>query len=200
MSDAIHTIDPKSWVQNFGDYLYNIAFYKVSDGELAEDLVQDTFLAALKAKDKFQAKSSEKTWLTSILNNKIIDHYRAKKSSQDIDTYLTSTEDKFTDSFFEPSENDNLHWKDENRSSTWNTDDMNLLDNESFYTIFIACIDKLPSKLAEIIRFKFIDNSTSEDICKTVGISSANYFVIIHRSKILLRECLDINWFSHEKN
>lgn len=200
MTDAIISLNPSLWVQNYGDYLYNIAFYKVNDSELAEDIVQETFLSALKAKDIFQAKSSEKTWLTSILNNKIIDYYRSKKTNQDIDTYLSATEDSFLNSFFELSEKGNMHWKEEKLSIDWNSEEKNLLDNELFYTIFIGCIDNLPKNLSMIMRFKFIDQSNSEDICKSIGITPSNFFVLIHRSKILLRECLDIKWFRHENN
>lgn len=200
MTDAIISLNPSLWVQNYGDYLYNIAFYKVNDSELAEDIVQETFLSALKAKDNFQAKSSEKTWLTSILNNKIIDYYRSKKTNQDIDTYLSATEDSFSNSFFELSEKGNLHWKEEKQSIDWNSEEKNLLDNELFYTIFIGCIDNLPKNLSIIMRYKFIEQSNSEDICKSIGITSSNFFVLIHRSKILLRECLDIKWFRHENN
>lgn len=200
MTDAIISLNPSLWVQNYGDYLYNIAFYKVNDSELAEDIVQETFLSALKAKDNFQAKSSEKTWLTSILKNKIIDYYRSKKTNQDIDTYLSATEDSFSNSFFELSEKGNMHWKEEKQSIDWNSEEINLLDNELFYTIFIGCIDNLPKNLSMIMRYKFIDQSNSEDVCKLIGITSSNFFVLIHRSKILLRECLDIKWFRHENN
>ena len=73
-----------------------------------------------------------------------------------------------------------------------------LLDNEDFCLVFMNCIDKLPTKLSAIIKSKFLNHEGSEEICKAMDISSSNYFVIVHRSKILLRECLDVNWFRHE--
>ena len=76
-----HTLEPRSWVENHGDYLFNFAIVRVNDREKAEDLVQETFLAGLKAQDKFQGKSSERTWLISILKRKIFDTYRKKYSS-----------------------------------------------------------------------------------------------------------------------
>ena len=62
------------------DYLYAYAISRISDEEQARDLVQETFLAALEKVDKFEGKSSERTWLTAILRNKIIDVYRKKSS------------------------------------------------------------------------------------------------------------------------
>ena len=198
MADTKIQLDPCQWVQRYGDYLYNIARFKVNDLENAEDLVQETFLSALKSKDNFQAKSSEKTWLTSILNNKIIDYYRSKKIISDLDHYLDSTEEGFTNSFFEPNEKNHLHWKIDKEGIEWKEDVTELLDNEDFYLVFMNCIDKLPIKLSAIIKSKFLNHEGSEEICKAMDISSSNYFVIVHRSKILLRECLDVNWFRHE--
>jgi len=67
-----HTLKPQNWVEQHGNYLFNYAIVRVNDREKAEDLVQETFLAGLKAQDNFQGKSSERTWLISILKRKII--------------------------------------------------------------------------------------------------------------------------------
>lgn len=79
--------ETKQWVDLYGDYLYNYAIYKGIAIEQAKDLVQDTFLAALKSFDKFEAKSSVKTWLVSILRNKIADYYRkiSKEKSETLE-------------------------------------------------------------------------------------------------------------------
>ena len=69
------------WVEEHGDLLYRFARYRVSSHELAEDLVQITFISALKDWQRFRRESSPKTWLVSILRHKIIDHYRRKKTS-----------------------------------------------------------------------------------------------------------------------
>ena len=71
-----HTLNPENWLEKYGDYLYNYAFSRVSDAATAEDIVQETFLSAYKSKENFEGRASEKTWLASILKNKIIDHYR----------------------------------------------------------------------------------------------------------------------------
>ncbi|MDH5627721.1 MAG: sigma-70 family RNA polymerase sigma factor, partial [Candidatus Krumholzibacteria bacterium] len=72
-------IDPKNWVDEHGDALFRFAILRVRNEELAADLVQDTFLSALKARDGFRGGSTLRTWLTGILKHKIIDHYRKNK-------------------------------------------------------------------------------------------------------------------------
>src|SRR5215468_1457294 len=67
---------PEDWVEAHGDYLFNFAIGQVRDAGVAEDLVQETFLAALKGRDRFAGQSSERTWLVGILRHKIYDHLR----------------------------------------------------------------------------------------------------------------------------
>ena len=80
MNAVSNQLDPHTWVKSHADYLYAYTIKRISDDEQAKDLVQETFLAALEKVDKFEGKSSERTWLTAILKNKIIDVYRKKSS------------------------------------------------------------------------------------------------------------------------
>ena len=104
-------INPKEWVSKYGDYLFSIALLKTNNKETAEDLVQDTFASAIKAKELFRGDSSEKTWLVSILNNKIIDFYKKKDILKNTDEYLTDTEQSFDAIFFESDYYSKAHWK-----------------------------------------------------------------------------------------
>src|SRR5574341_585861 len=70
------TTAPEDWVEVHGEYLFNFAIGQVRDPSVAEDLVQDTLLAAFKARDRFSGRSSERTWLVGILRHKIFDHLR----------------------------------------------------------------------------------------------------------------------------
>src|SRR6266566_3801634 len=67
---------PGDWVETHADYLFNFAIGQVRDTGVAEDLVQETFLAAIKSQDGFSGRSSERTWLVGILRHKICDHLR----------------------------------------------------------------------------------------------------------------------------
>ena len=93
-------LNPKAWLSLYGDYLFSMAMYKVGHKETSEDLVQETFVSAMKTKETFRGDSSEKTWLVTILKNKIIDHYRKKDVLKDTASYLDETEDSFSEHFF----------------------------------------------------------------------------------------------------
>ena len=71
-----HTINPNNWIKLYSDYLFNYTISRVNDREIARDLVSETFLSGLKSMENFSGKASERTWLTSILKRKVIDHYR----------------------------------------------------------------------------------------------------------------------------
>ena len=68
--------DPEPWLEKHGDYLYGYAMLRVRDAAVAEDLVQETLLAALEGFASFGGRSSERTWLVGILKHKLIDHFR----------------------------------------------------------------------------------------------------------------------------
>jgi RNA polymerase sigma-70 factor (ECF subfamily) len=169
--------EPAQWVSRYGDYLYSLAVLKVNDTATAEDLVQETFMAAIKAKGTYRGDSSEKTWLVSILNNKVIDYYRKKDVLKNATTYLSETEESFT----------------ENRDWTIYADDS--LNQMEFQKVIQFCIQKMPPRLIPVFIARFLDQEESELICKVLDISPSNYWVMIHRAKILMRSCLEKNWF-----
>ena len=81
MTQTENTLNPKEWVKNYSDTLYRFAALRVNDEETAKDLIQETFLAALRNAESYRGEISEKNWLFTILKNKIIDHYRKKAST-----------------------------------------------------------------------------------------------------------------------
>ena len=192
MKDQRDKLRPAEWLKNYGDYLYSVAFLKVSSKETAEDLVQDTFISAYKAKDSFREDSSEKTWLAAILKNKIIDHYRKKDVLKDAVGYITNTESEFDSHFF--NEN-NGHWLNSSSPTNWNETADKKLNQLEFNKVLQYCIQKMPPKIIPVFMAKFLDEENSEVICKDFNISSSNYWVILHRAKVLMRSCLEKNWF-----
>ncbi len=78
-------VNPALWLDLYSDYLFSYALSRVHNKEVAEDMVQDTFLSAIKSKNSFQQKSTERTWLTSILKNKIIDYYKKKSTQKEVE-------------------------------------------------------------------------------------------------------------------
>jgi len=177
------------WVNLYSDNLFTWAYHKTSSKEIAEDIVQDTFVSAHQAIDRFNHQSQAKTWLFSILNNKIIDHYR--KSARQINTI--SDEEKAsinqTNSLF----NENGGWVANANSLNWETEE-NILDNSEFKKTMEHCIAKLPDKWKVAVVGKYTLEKKSEEICKELKITSSNYWQILHRAKLQLKACIEKNW------
>ena len=192
MNAVAEILKPGDWVKTYADYLYSLALIKVSNKETAEDLVQETFLSALKAKNTFKNGSSEKTWLTAILKNKIIDHYRKKDILKDVSTYISDTDKGFDEHFF--NEHDG-HWMMQSAPLAWKESADAKVNRNEFNKIIQYCIQKMPNKLVPVFVAKFLDDAEADIICKEFNITSSNYWVIIHRAKVLIRSCLEKNWF-----
>jgi RNA polymerase sigma-70 factor (ECF subfamily) len=185
-------LNPTSWVASFGDYLFSYAVLKVGDRQSAEDLVQETFISAIKGKDSFKGHSSEKTWLVTILKNKITDYYRKKDVLRNATEYIAGTEDDFTDHFFDPQDG---HWRNDATPGYWAESADSAIHTSEFGKVLQMCIHKMPPKLIPVFVARFIDEEDSDSICKVNGISPSNYWVMIHRAKVLMRSCLEKNWF-----
>lgn len=179
------------WIDSYSEYLYSWAYYKTSHRETAEDMVQETFLAACQAIDKFENKSNPKTWLTSILNNKIYDYYK-KKAKSLIQNFSQASDD--SDSFLEKYFDENGKWQTKSAPTTWDSDE-NLLDNSEFLEVLRFCIDNLPELWNFAVSLKFISNKKGSEICQDLDISQSNYWQILHRAKLQLRECIENNWY-----
>lgn len=173
------------WVKRYTRDLYAWASKKVPDLTVAEDLVQDTFLAAAEQFDSFRGDSSPKTWLMGILKNKIAEHYR-KVIRENTTSGLEEA-----DRFF----NADGHWNLTQQPQSWAGDAENITDIPEFNKVLDACMEYLPQVMNACIRLKFIDDKKGEEICRELGISPANYWQLIHRAKLQLRHCLEKHWF-----
>ena len=190
-------IRPSEWVSLYGDYLFSLAMLKTRNETLSEDLVQDTFLSAIKAKDSFRQESSEKTWLATILKNKIIDHYRKKDVLKDSTGYLEETAQTFHNAFFSNEPQTYGHWA-KAIPKNWLAKkgaDSRLMTAE-LNRVIMDCIDKMPERLMPVFLARFIDQEDPATICKEFNITPSNYWVIIHRAKMLMRSCLEKNWLN----
>lgn len=176
-----------NWVEKYTENLYSWAFHKVSNTELARDLVQDTFLVAAEKYDTFKGNSSPKTWLFSILNHKIIDYYR-KKVNQPV-----SVENQSFSNFFDV-EGD---WNENQKPKRWNEDtDDHLLDDDEFQIVLNKCLDALPEQWGICVKLKYLTDKKGEEICQELDITPSNFWQIVHRAKLRLRDCIEKNWYS----
>ena len=184
MSD--HQINPNKWVDLYSDYLYNYTVSRVNDRDMARDLVQDTFLAALKSMKNFKGEASERTWLISILKRKIIDHYRKINSNKG--------KAEIRISYNEASETEG-DWLEERVADPFDKTAEDTMQNTELGDAIFNCLSKLPEKQAEVFRMKTIEGLETEDICNELNITASNLWVIIHRARTAMANCLKENWF-----
>ena len=178
-----NTLSPERWIQNYADYLFSYAAYRVNDREQAEDLVQETFLSAYKSRDQFKGQANEKTWLTSIIKNKIIDYYRSNARKNKV----LINESDYT-AFFQV---ENGHWNKESLPGRINLDGLDQLQQKELSKIIEKCMKLLPTIWSQIGKMKWLDDEKTDLICKAFDITPSNFWVNIHRAKLQMRDCID---------
>ncbi len=180
-------LHPELWVDAHGDYLYNFAWSRVQSKETAEDLVQETFISALKGKALFRGESTELTWLLSILKRKVIDHYRKN-----------STRKEFSASHFsKPFQNEEGiqgQWIMERAPKDWQREMHAPTRQDEFQDIMALCLSLLPEKWRAVFVLKVMEEINSDEVCKEIGCSASNLWVILHRARLKLRECIETKW------
>ncbi len=173
-----------NWLNEHGDYLYRFALARLRDPHLAEDAVQETFLAAIK-NPSFAEQSSPRTWLTGILKHKVIDILR--KGVREIAASELVEEDANMDEFFD----EKGHWTD--RPQAWGMPE-DTLKQQQFLVILQKCMDKLPAKQQALFVLRDVEEEANEDICKELNISTTNAWVMLYRARMGMRKCLEMNW------
>ena len=182
---SINKIDPTKWVDKYSDYLFNYTIARVNDRELANDLISETFLAGLKSMKNFKGEASERTWLISILKRKIIDQYRKINSNKGrAEVKIKYKEDS--------NEGD---WLEEQAPDRFDKTAEDMMENEELGFAILNCMESLPEKQAKIFKMKTIDGFDTETICNEFNITPSNLWVIIHRARTTLAQCLEKNWF-----
>jgi RNA polymerase sigma-70 factor (ECF subfamily) len=190
--------DPGVWLDEHGDYLYKYALFRLRDGAAAEDAVQETFLAAIKAYARFEGRGSERTWLVGILKHKITDHFR--KSIREAPIGETEHDDGPEHAeFFTRTDGWDNHWNTDYAPTEWHSTPEQLVEQTDFWRVFNDCLSPLPARTASAFTFREIDGLTSEEICELLNISVNNLWVILHRARLHLRNCLEVNWFKRDR-
>ncbi len=170
-------------------YLLRYASLQLRDAGAAEDAVQDTLIAALEGWDRFGGKSSVKTWLTGILKHKIIDHIRRQSREQPLVAGDSDQgEAEAVDALFL----ENGHWRQP--PSNWGDPDK-ALENKAFMAVFEDCARNMSAKTSRAFMMREVMELPTEEICKELDISTTNCWVMLHRARLTLRECLEMKWF-----
>lgn len=181
---------PEKWVERYGDALFRYVVSRLRDAELAEELVQQTFLAALANRTQFTGVGSEKGWLMSILKRKMIDHLRSQNRAQNLDSNEDSGDP--LDQFFDR----HGGWRQRMRATLLKP--LDSVDRDEFWPIFQECISGLPNKQAGAFLLREVDDLTTDAICKDLDVSASNLWVLLHRARLRLAACMKKRWL-HEK-
>lgn len=171
------------------DYLLRFARLQLRNDAWAEDAVSDTLLAALSKPQSFGNRSQLKTWLVGILKHKLIDalrHHGREVSG------LETTEDGNADPL------DYLHFKADGHFSEvpadWGNPEAQL-SSQQFFEVLEACTTQLPPNQGRLFLMREWLELSSEEICKELALTPTNLYVQLHRARLRLRECLELNWY-----
>jgi len=189
--NGAHDLNPERWVDEHGDFLFHYALSRLRDPVRAEDFVQEALLAALRSTDRYLGRSCERSWLTGILKHKLLDHFRKagrETNFTDLEFYGEEENKTFENQAFPD------HWNDSCAPGEWEAAGA-ALDREEFWRVFHRCSSKLPERVARVFLLREVDDVSSEEICNALNISPNNLWVMLHRARLALRRCLEMNWF-----
>ena len=187
MAADSHTLEPSTWVDRYSRELFRFAVQRLRNEDDAEDVVQETFLTAWRTRDSFRGDLSERNWLYMILKSRIIDLVRKRQTRQKT---FTDVEDVGEDTFREDG-----HWAPEYRAQQWPPDSMDHVERLEFQEVFDRCLGGLNERSRLIFLAKEVDGFEADEICQEFDITPSNLWVILHRARLKLRECLQKNWF-----
>ena len=184
--------EPENWVDEYADDLFRYAMFRLRDPERAEDVVQETFLAALHARKQFSGRSSEKTWLTGILKHKIVDQIRKASRERPLNAVESPMDSPYEDVF-----DNEGKWRD--GPADWGADPSKDLEKKEFKKVFERCLADLPPHLGDAFSLRELDGLSSKEVCKVLDVSATNLWVMLYRARTRLRRCLEMNWFELKK-
>ena len=175
------------WVEAHGDYLFNFALGQVRDTGTAEDLVQETFLAAIRARDRFAGNSSERTWLVGILRHKIYDHLRYTCRERSVRADVAPGDDEAWE--------EAVMWLHDVAAESQSPS--RRIELAEFRANLEIALGKLPPRVAQVFQLYEMEERPNAEVCQKLNISESNLWVMLHRARKQLREHLS-GWMSGE--
>lgn len=175
------------WLTTHGDYLFNLAVGQVRDASVAEDLVQETFLAALRAPDRFSGRSAPRTWLVGILRHKIYDHLRRVCRERPVNLQIASAgEDSET-------WDTSLAWL--HQAAAECNSPSRRMELAELRAALETALGKLPPRIAQVFQLYAVEERDNREVCDRLNISESNLWVMLHRARKQLRTELG-NWWN----
>jgi RNA polymerase sigma-70 factor (ECF subfamily) len=186
------TSDPTGWVDAHGDRLFRYALSRIRDERAAEDLVQETFIAALRSREKFKAESSELTWMTGILRNKIFEHLRSQSREIAIDPVAENEEKE--NSLFDVGG----HWNGASAPADWGGEPHRRAESAEFGRALRDCLDALTPNVARAFVLREMEGVEHLTCAQAMGVPPGRLAVLLYRARMRLRRCLERNFFTVE--
>lgn len=178
--------DPAEWVNRHGDVLYRYAIARLRNKESAEEAVQETFVAALRHQQQFTGTGSEGAWLVGILKRKIVDHIRQRtKAGVQLES---QGENDLAEILFDRSG----AWRAEFRRDDFRP--LDSLEREEFWKVLRSCMEGLPSRQADVFALRTMEQCSTEEICKDLKITASTVWVLLHRARTRLANCMRSHW------
>ena len=185
--------DPSAWVDAYGDRLFRYALSRLRDERAAEDLVQDALVTALRARERFEGRSSELTWLTGILRLKIFEHLRRQAR----EAALTLPEDGGDDresAWFEA----DGHWRAADAPADWGGEPHARAESAEFSDALRRCLDALTPSVSRAFVLREMEGAAASDCAEALGVEPAHLAVLLYRARLRLRRCLEKGYFAPE--
>lgn len=170
-------------------YLMRFARLQLRNEAWAEDAVSETMLAALARPQAFEGRSQMRTWLVGILKHKIIDILRQRQREVTLDS---GSDDDGADPLEHMAFKADGHYAE--APTDWGNPEQSL-GSRQFMAVLNACTEKLPPVQARLFLMREWLELSSDEICKELGLTPTNLYVQLHRARLRLRECLELNWF-----
>jgi RNA polymerase sigma-70 factor (ECF subfamily) len=189
---TVEISNPEAWLDEHGDGLFAYAMGRVRDPNLAEDLVQETLLAAIEARDTFQGRSSLRTWLIGILRHKMLQHLRRNGQAGKEVRFAEIADDAIDAQFTRSGK-----WKRE--PGSWDGPPTDDPGGDEFLEVFSRCLRRLPSRIAEAFVLAEQQELGAESLRTVFDTSLANVYVMLHRARAGLRHCMERNWFERDR-
>jgi len=184
-------INPALWLEEHGDLLYRFARCRVKDSFTAEDLVQETLLSACQATESYIGAATISTWLVGILKHKIADYYRSRKPEQ-----TEGNPEAFADtieSMFDSREK----WKV--KPQDWGKTPERKYEQKELRHAIDGCLDDMDERMSQVFSLREIHGVGTDELCRFFDIEKGNFWVILYRARMILRRCLEFNWFEKDK-
>jgi len=150
--------------------------------EAAEEVVQETFVAALGAIEQYSATGSEGAWLLGICKRKVIDHVR-RRNRPDAGVGGDLGSDP-SEAMFDAKGN----WRFDPRALKGRPE--RALESEEFWQAFRNCLQRLSQRQADAFTLREVDDLASDEVCKELEISASNLWVLLHRARLSLTGCM----------